>query len=177
MIELYKNIKELREQKGLSQDELAKLTGYTSRSSIAKIEKGEVDLTRSKIIAFAKALDTTPTQLMGWEKKEWDKESQQFEDKINALYYQLRGLGWTYEWSSDEERYILSNGITSIKITPDEYSSLVEQSEEFCRKMLQKLILKSSSLLAAAHERTDIEVTEDMRKHDDDIMMDDSEWE
>ena len=95
MIELYKNIKELREQKGLSQDELAKLTGYTSRSSIAKIEKGEVDLTRSKIIAFAKALDTTPTQLMGWEKKEWDKESQQFEDKINALYYQLRGLGWT----------------------------------------------------------------------------------
>lgn len=31
--------------------------------------------------------------------------------------------------------------------------------------------------LAAAHERTDIEVTEDMRKHDDDIMMDDSEWE
>jgi len=66
MIELYKNIKDLREQKGLSQDELAKLTGYTSRSSIAKIEKGEVDLTRSKIIAFAKALDTTPGNLIGW---------------------------------------------------------------------------------------------------------------
>lgn len=30
--------------------------------------------------------------------------------------------------------------------------------------------------LAAAHERTDIEATESMRKHDDDIMMDDSEW-
>ena len=30
--------------------------------------------------------------------------------------------------------------------------------------------------LAAAHERTDIEVTDQMRKHDDDIMMDDSEW-
>lgn len=30
---------------------------------------------------------------------------------------------------------------------------------------------------AAANERTDIDVTEDMRKHDDDIMMDDSEWE
>ena len=29
----------------------------------------------------------------------------------------------------------------------------------------------------AAHERTDIEVTEEMRKHDDDIMNDDSEWE
>lgn len=29
----------------------------------------------------------------------------------------------------------------------------------------------------AAHERTDIEVTDEMRKHDDDIMNDDSEWE
>ena len=28
----------------------------------------------------------------------------------------------------------------------------------------------------AAHERTDIEVTEEMKKHDDDIMNDDSEW-
>lgn len=29
----------------------------------------------------------------------------------------------------------------------------------------------------AARERTDIEVTDEMRKHDDDIMNDDSEWE
>lgn len=65
MLELYKNIKRLREEKGLSQDELAKLTGYTSRSSIAKIEKGEVDLQQSKILAFARALGTTPGKLMG----------------------------------------------------------------------------------------------------------------
>ena len=31
--------------------------------------------------------------------------------------------------------------------------------------------------LAAAHDRTDIKVTEEMKKHDDDIMNDDSEWE
>ncbi len=67
MIELYKNIRRLREEKGLSQEELAKLTGYTSRSSIAKIEKGEVDLARSKIIAFANALGTTPGNLLGWD--------------------------------------------------------------------------------------------------------------
>lgn len=65
MLPLYKNIKKLREEKNLSQDELAKLCGYTSRSSIAKIEKGEVDLQQSKIIAFANALGTTPGKLMG----------------------------------------------------------------------------------------------------------------
>lgn len=39
MLTLYKNIKKLREELGMSQDELAEKTGYTSRSSIAKIEK------------------------------------------------------------------------------------------------------------------------------------------
>lgn len=65
MLQLYKNIKMLREEKGLSQDELAKLCGYTSRSSIAKVEKGEVDLQNSKILLFANALGTTPGKLMG----------------------------------------------------------------------------------------------------------------
>ena len=62
---LYKNIKRLREEKEMSQEELAKLTGYTNRSSIAKIEKGEVDLPQSKILLFANALGTTPGELMG----------------------------------------------------------------------------------------------------------------
>ncbi len=67
MIELYKNIKRLREEKGMSQDTLAKLTGYTDRSSIAKIEKGLVDLQQSKISLFATALGTTSRELMGWD--------------------------------------------------------------------------------------------------------------
>lgn len=65
MEKIYCNIKSLRESKGMSQDELAELTGYTSRSSIAKIEKGLVDLQQSKIVAFAKALGVTPGELMG----------------------------------------------------------------------------------------------------------------
>lgn len=31
-------------------------------------------------------------------------------------------------------------------------------------------------LLNAAHERTDIEVTEEMKKHDNDMMMNDDLW-
>ena len=65
-MELYKRIKQRREELGMSQDELAKILGYKSRSTIAKIEKGENDITQSKIVAFAKALKTTPNYLMGW---------------------------------------------------------------------------------------------------------------
>lgn len=65
MIQLYINIKNLRLEKKLSQEDLAKLTDYTDRSSIAKIEQGLVDLPQSKIILFAKALGVTPGRLMG----------------------------------------------------------------------------------------------------------------
>ena len=67
MLKLYSNIKRLREERGLSQDALAKLTGYTDRSSITKIEKGLVDLQQSKIELFAKALGTTAKDLVGWD--------------------------------------------------------------------------------------------------------------
>lgn len=69
MTELYKNIKKLREELGLSQEELAKRTGYTNRSSIAKIEKGLVDLSQTKIELFAKVLGVAPGDLMGWEQE------------------------------------------------------------------------------------------------------------
>ena len=65
MLELYSNIKKLRTEMGLSQDELARKAGYTDRSSIAKIEKGLVDLPQSKIILFAKIFGVTPGMLMG----------------------------------------------------------------------------------------------------------------
>ena len=60
------NIKRLRISKGYSQDELAKLIGYTDRSSIAKIENGGVDLPESKIAAFAKVFGVSPAELMGF---------------------------------------------------------------------------------------------------------------
>lgn len=63
-------IKQMRIEIGLTQEELAKLVGYKSRSSINKIEIGERDITQSTIVAFAKALNTSPSVLMGWEEDE-----------------------------------------------------------------------------------------------------------
>lgn len=87
MIELYKNIKLKRMQLGLSQEELAKKTGYTDRTSISKIESGKVDLTQSKILEFARALQTTPGELMGWE--------QDYEPETLAAHKE--GGEWTEE--------------------------------------------------------------------------------
>lgn len=67
MLKLYENIKICRKAAKMTQEELARRTGYTDRSSIARIEKGEIDLPQSKIKQFAEALGTTPGHLMGWD--------------------------------------------------------------------------------------------------------------
>ncbi len=56
-----------REELRMSQEELATRLGYKSRSTIAKIESGENDLTQSKIVAFAKALSTTARWLLDYD--------------------------------------------------------------------------------------------------------------
>lgn len=60
-------IRKRREELGMSQAELAEKVGYTSRSSVAKVETDANGMSHSKIVKFADALATTPSYLMGWE--------------------------------------------------------------------------------------------------------------
>ena len=64
---IYDRIKFLREKLGFSQQELAEKVGFKTASAVNKIELGLRDINQSKIVAFAKALNTTPSYLMGWE--------------------------------------------------------------------------------------------------------------
>lgn len=66
MLPLYDNIRRRRIELNMSQQELADKLGYTSRTTIAKIEAGKIDLPNSKVVAFSKALDIAPGILMGW---------------------------------------------------------------------------------------------------------------
>lgn len=66
MLQIYQNIKRIRREKGITQADLAKKIGYTDRSTIAKVEAGIVDLTQSKIMAFAEALGVSASDLMGY---------------------------------------------------------------------------------------------------------------
>lgn len=66
-MKLYENIKIRRKELGLTQSDLANKMGYAGKSMISRIERGDVDLSESKIIEFAKILETTPQALMGWD--------------------------------------------------------------------------------------------------------------
>ena len=64
LYEIGSRIRSLRQSQNLSQDDLARMAGYTSRSSINKIEKGLVDLPQSKISLIAAALNVSPSYLL-----------------------------------------------------------------------------------------------------------------
>ncbi|MBR7184559.1 MAG: helix-turn-helix domain-containing protein [Clostridia bacterium] len=81
-MEFGKRIKARREAIGMTQDELAAKMGYSSRSSIAKIESGTNDIPQSKIVAFATALNTTTSYLMNWSD---DPASSAYEQAKNIL--------------------------------------------------------------------------------------------
>lgn len=65
MLQLYSNIKNRRLELGLTQNDLAQKMGYSDRSMISRIENGDVDLPQSKILDFARVLETSPSDLMG----------------------------------------------------------------------------------------------------------------
>lgn len=65
MATIYKRIKELRKERGLTQTELAELVGYKDKSAIAKIEAGNVDIPNSKIETFARVLRVDYAYLIG----------------------------------------------------------------------------------------------------------------
>lgn len=80
-------IMERRQQLGLTQEDLAFRMGYKTKSAINKIELGINDVSQSKVVRFAEALQTSVAYLMGWdeEKTEQPTEFDGLSEKRKAL--------------------------------------------------------------------------------------------
>ena len=114
-----------------------------------------------------------------------------------AFFRYMESIGYyiAKDTSGSDSRIEYSNkyGNGFIKITPDTLTDIKSRIDTYAKATIDSIICKeyeevfrkkrenneslTTQLLAAAHDRTDINVTEEMKKHDDDIMNDDSEWE
>lgn len=114
-----------------------------------------------------------------------------------AFFRYMESIGYyiAKDTSGSDSRIEYSNkyGNGFIKITPDTLTDIKSRIDTYAKATIDSIICKeyeevfrkkrenneslTTQLLAAAHDRTDIDVTEEMKKHDDDIMNDDSEWE
>ena len=79
---MYERIRDLRIERGMSQDDLARAMGYRDRSMITKIEGGKVDISQKKIVAFAEVLGTTPRYLMDGDPANEEIESASEDQRI-----------------------------------------------------------------------------------------------
>ena len=61
---LGEHIRRLRESAGMSQEELAKKSGFAGRAAISAIEKGKNNISVERLPDLALALHTTPGELM-----------------------------------------------------------------------------------------------------------------
>jgi transcriptional regulator with XRE-family HTH domain len=62
-------IKQRRNELSWSQRDLAAKMGYNNNSTIARIEKGQVDIPQSRIVQFAEVLGVSVAYLMGWDEE------------------------------------------------------------------------------------------------------------
>lgn len=71
-IDIGEKIKQRRLELGWSQQELADRMGYTSKSTITRIEKGINDVAQKNIEKFAKVLNVSVAYLMDWDEDDSD---------------------------------------------------------------------------------------------------------
>ena len=114
---IYDRIRYLREQQGLSQQELADKVGFKTASAVNKIELGLRDINQTKIILFANALNTTPSFLMGWEDEKakkpeitTDYETFPVIGDLAAGYDHIAAEDWTGETINIPKSYLRGRG-------------------------------------------------------------------
>lgn len=80
-------IAKYRQEKGLSQEELAHLLGYKSRSTIYKIEVGQREVPRKMIAQLSIILNVSPLDILGENEK-----SPSFINKREALSNMIENM-------------------------------------------------------------------------------------
>lgn len=117
-----KRIREKRIELGLSQDELAKKLNV-NRTTVAKWESGDNNLKQSKVVSIAKALDCSPTWLIGLNEDEMEfvnkeqilKNITSYMDRFNAYYQSVSAIELLKKCSLTEiEGYIANLSLNDI---------------------------------------------------------------
>lgn len=154
-------IKEIRNKIGMSQVDFADKINV-SKQTLYKYENNIItNIPSDKIEAAAQLGNVTPSYLMGWEPVT-DEDIGNIFSNAN-LFETIENIS---SLSPSEKNHFIK------------YLRLFEMNRKKADNYIDQLLslqnMETDLEVQAAHERTDIEVTDEMRKHDDDLM--DGEW-
>lgn len=130
-------LKRLRKEQGLSADELAAMIGV-DRSTIYRYERGDISKAPVNVIPpLAKALQTTPQYLLGWDEKpafHWIDPD--YRMRLSNLAEQR--LGWTFSctWTAEEFDLFAAHARYVLQIKESEnYEALMQFLNTFYRQL------------------------------------------
>lgn len=152
-------IKEIRTKLGMSQVSFADKLNV-SKQTLYKYENNIItNIPSDKIEIAAKLGNVSPSYIMGW-------------DRQVKLF---TGIDGVLEKMKEDERKNITDKELELIYT---YRKLSIQNQfklsKYANAILSTQEMENDLMIQAAHERTDIKVTDEMRKHDDDLM--DGDW-
>ncbi len=130
-LDIGKRIKNLREEQGMTQEELASKLGYKSRSTINKIESGINNLTQDKIKFFADALETSPEYLLGFVD---DSDI----DPSGVIYDLLSSIGYRVYSCDETSIEVVTREKLHYKLPQIYIDDLKEQVQQYAEFLLAK---------------------------------------
>ena len=130
-------IKRLRKDLGLSADELGEMIGK-DRSTIYRYERGDIKSATVDVIPrLAKALQTTPQYILGWDKKPvfyWVDPSRAMElSELAEKWYD-----WTsvLRWTERERELFIAQAHSIMRVKgTDEYDAMMQFLETFYQQI------------------------------------------
>ena len=162
-------IKERREQLHLTRNELAEKIGVT-QSAISNYENA---ISSPKVELLYKLFDALKCDA-----------NYLYQDEMNALVYENTGTPEEFENIIKKYRDLDSHGKEMVDFTLlKEWERSTKQYQKSSSAIYKYDTTCTSTKVAeppspytlnAAHERTDVEITEEMRQHDEDIMDDEN---
>lgn len=166
MSTLADRLKEGMSLRGLRQADIVEKTGI-NKGTLSSYISGRYQPKQNNIFLLAKALDVNEAWLMGADVPmeratmadidEYKNKMIEFSKRWNIQYFEKKMLE-SFSRLSD------SNKEKAISYTENLLS--IQQMEEEQAHLIPR----------AAHERTDIEVTDEMRQYDDELMRNDDVW-
>ena len=160
-------IKQRRIALGLTVDELAEEIGK-SRATIYRYENGDIENMPTPVLEpLAKALGTTPADLMGWTSTE----------KAAEVIADLADTALKTAMTPDEAKFIRKNSYENLVII--EMKKMNQKGKvkllDTAREMVCNPLYNPNYEIEinAAHARTDIDIPEGTDTSDNDIMDDD----
>ena len=140
-----------------------------NKSDISQYISGKTEPNQNKLYVLSEALNVNVSWLMGF-----DEPMERENNLIFDYIYDKSCIA--VEHNNNNNNKMRDRLIKYFTLLSKLSDVNARKAINYAENLLSNQQLEEELNPIAAHERTDIEVTSEMKKHDDDIMKDDSLW-